>query len=55
MPAAAFYTTVPFGLTPQEHVAWVEAGGGQALCAFGREGLCDRIFFDTCLPGCRRA
>ena len=31
MPAAAFYTTVPFGLTPNEHVAWVEAGGGQAL------------------------
>jgi TRAP-type mannitol/chloroaromatic compound transport system substrate-binding protein len=31
MPAAAFYTTVPFGLTPGEHVAWVEAGGGQAL------------------------
>lgn len=31
MPAAAFFTTVPFGLTPQEHVAWVEAGGGQAL------------------------
>ena len=31
MPAAAFYTTVPFGLTPSEHVAWVEAGGGQAL------------------------
>ena len=30
-PAAAFYTTVPFGLTPIEHVAWVEAGGGQAL------------------------
>jgi TRAP-type mannitol/chloroaromatic compound transport system substrate-binding protein len=30
-PAAAFYTTVPFGLTPPEHVAWVEAGGGQAL------------------------
>ena len=30
-PAAAFYTTVPFGLTPQEHVAWVDAGGGQAL------------------------
>src|SRR5215210_6587043 len=28
-PAAAFYTTVPFGLTPNEHVAWVEAGGGQ--------------------------
>lgn len=31
MPAAAFFTTVPFGLTPQEHVAWIDAGGGQAL------------------------
>jgi TRAP-type mannitol/chloroaromatic compound transport system substrate-binding protein len=31
MPAAAFYTTVPFGLTPAEHVAWIEAGGGQGL------------------------
>ena len=31
MPAAAFFTTVPFGLTPSEHVAWIEAGGGQAL------------------------
>jgi TRAP-type mannitol/chloroaromatic compound transport system substrate-binding protein len=30
-PAAAFYTTVPFGLTPNEHVAWVDAGGGQGL------------------------
>jgi len=30
-PAAVFYTTVPFGLTPNEHVAWVEAGGGQTL------------------------
>jgi TRAP-type mannitol/chloroaromatic compound transport system substrate-binding protein len=30
-PAAAFYTAVPFGLTPMEHVAWVDAGGGQAL------------------------
>src|SRR5262245_31409350 len=30
-PAAAYYTTVPFGLTPMEHVAWVYAGGGQAL------------------------
>jgi TRAP-type mannitol/chloroaromatic compound transport system substrate-binding protein len=29
--ASVFYTTVPFGLTPGEHVAWVEAGGGQAL------------------------
>jgi len=30
-PAAAFYTTVPFGLAPTEHVAWVDAAGGQAL------------------------
>lgn len=30
-PASAFFTTVPFGLTPPEHTAWVEAGGGQAL------------------------
>jgi TRAP-type mannitol/chloroaromatic compound transport system substrate-binding protein len=30
MPAAAFFTTVPFGLTPSEHVAWIDAGGGQA-------------------------
>jgi TRAP-type mannitol/chloroaromatic compound transport system substrate-binding protein len=30
-PAATFFTTVPFGLTPNEHVAWVDAGGGQAL------------------------
>lgn len=31
IPAAVFFTTVPFGLTPPEHVAWVEHGGGQAL------------------------
>ncbi len=31
MPAAAFFTTVPFGLTPSEHVAWIDAGGGQGL------------------------
>ena len=31
MPAAAFFTTVPFGLTPGEHVAWIDAGDGQAL------------------------
>src|SRR6516225_312696 len=30
-PAAAFFTTVPFGLLPNAHVAWVDAGGGQAL------------------------
>jgi TRAP-type mannitol/chloroaromatic compound transport system substrate-binding protein len=29
--AAAFFTTVPFGLTPSEHIAWIDAGGGQAL------------------------
>lgn len=31
MAAAVFFTTVPFGLTPAEHVAWIDAGGGQAL------------------------
>jgi TRAP-type mannitol/chloroaromatic compound transport system substrate-binding protein len=31
MPAAAFFTTVPFGLVPNEHTAWIDAGGGQAL------------------------
>src|SRR6202040_2084802 len=30
-PAAAFFTTVPFGLTPNEDLSWIEAGGGQAL------------------------
>ena len=29
--AAPFFTTVPFGLTPAEHTAWIEYGGGQAL------------------------
>lgn len=31
IPAAVFFTTVPFGLTPPEHVAWIEHGGGQEL------------------------
>lgn len=31
MPAAAFFTAVPFGLTPLEHIAWIEHGGGQDL------------------------
>lgn len=31
MPAAPFFTAVPFGLAPIEHVAWIEHGGGQAL------------------------
>src|SRR5260370_27663539 len=26
-PAAAFFTTVPFGLIPNEHVSWIDAGG----------------------------
>jgi len=30
-PAAAFFTTVPFGLLPNEHTAWIDAGGGQEL------------------------
>ena len=30
-PASAFFTSVPFGLTPVEHQAWVLEGGGQAL------------------------
>ena len=30
-PASVFFTTVPFGMTPAEHTAWVNAGGGQAL------------------------
>ena len=30
-PATAFFTTVPFGLVPNEHVAWIYAGGGQDL------------------------
>ena len=38
MPAAAFFTTVPFGLTPSEHVAWVEAAGGRAALLRGPVG-----------------
>lgn len=29
--ASVFFTTVPFGLTSGEHIAWVHQGGGQAL------------------------
>lgn len=29
--AAAFFTAVPFGLRPLEHIAWIELGGGQEL------------------------
>ena len=31
MAAAPFFLAIPFGLTPHEHVAWIEHGGGQAL------------------------
>lgn len=29
--ASAYFTTVPFGLTSREHMAWIYHGGGQAL------------------------
>ncbi|QUS54783.1 TRAP transporter substrate-binding protein [Pseudovibrio brasiliensis] len=31
MPGSVFFTTVPFGLLPQEHTAWVDQMGGQEL------------------------
>ncbi|MBL4646282.1 MAG: TRAP transporter substrate-binding protein [Rhizobiales bacterium] len=31
MSAAPFFTAVPFGLAPIEHITWIEHGGGQAL------------------------
>jgi TRAP-type mannitol/chloroaromatic compound transport system substrate-binding protein len=31
VPAASFFTTVPFGLNPVGHAAWLSAGGGQEL------------------------
>ncbi|MBB4303097.1 TRAP-type mannitol/chloroaromatic compound transport system substrate-binding protein [Rhodobium orientis] len=31
MPAAALFTAGPFGLTPLEHIAWINHGGGQAV------------------------
>lgn len=31
MPAASYFTTVPFGLGPVEHQAWIELRDGQAL------------------------
>lgn len=31
MPAAPIFTAAPFGLTPLEHVTWIDHGGGQAL------------------------
>ncbi|MCB9946817.1 MAG: TRAP transporter substrate-binding protein [Rhodospirillaceae bacterium] len=31
MPAAPFFTTIPFGLDPVGHEAWIYEGGGQAI------------------------
>ncbi|GIL02819.1 MAG: C4-dicarboxylate ABC transporter [Alphaproteobacteria bacterium] len=31
MPAAPLFTAGPFGLTPLEHITWIDHGGGQAL------------------------
>lgn len=31
MPVSQLFLAVPFGLTPIEHMAWIEHGGGQAL------------------------
>lgn len=31
MPAAPLFTAAPFGLTPLEHITWIDHGGGQSL------------------------
>lgn len=31
MPVAPLFTAAPFGLTPLEHITWIDHGGGQAL------------------------
>lgn len=31
LPAAALFTAAPFGLTPLEHITWIDHGGGQQL------------------------
>ena len=31
IPASVFFTAIPFGLTPEEHAAWIYHGGGQEL------------------------
>ena len=31
VPAAPLFTAGPFGLTPLEHITWIEHGGGQAI------------------------
>jgi TRAP-type mannitol/chloroaromatic compound transport system substrate-binding protein len=30
-PALNYFATIPFGLTPEEHVSWIKHGGGQEL------------------------
>lgn len=41
IPAAPFFTAVPFGLIPEMHNAWLEFGGGQALWdeLYGAQGV----------------
>ncbi|QDG76767.1 TRAP transporter substrate-binding protein [Labrenzia sp. PHM005] len=31
IPASVYFTAIPFGLLPHEHICWIEQGGGQAL------------------------
>lgn len=31
VPASVYFTAIPFGLLPHEHISWIERGGGQAL------------------------
>ncbi|MEM9630928.1 MAG: TRAP transporter substrate-binding protein [Pseudomonadota bacterium] len=31
IPASVYFTAIPFGLLPHEHITWIEQGGGQAL------------------------
>ncbi len=44
-PAAAFFTTIPFGLTAVDHNAWVRFGGGQQLWerTYGDYGVLPRL------------
>ncbi|WP_372422925.1 TRAP transporter substrate-binding protein [Salinarimonas chemoclinalis] len=55
VPEAAFFTTVPFGLGPIEHHAWLAFGGGQALWEelYGRLGVTPFLAGNTgpCMGG----
>jgi len=31
IPASVYFTAIPFGLLPHEHISWIERGGGQDL------------------------